>query len=140
MRRDKMAGADHIGELQAWNVDSGKRVWTTNMPAMSQNWGPVLATGGGLLFAGGTNDRLFRAFDAKSGQILWEVPMSLGVTGVPVSYEVEGRQFIAVQSGWGRGTRAPDRRSVNRGYCDIIGVLRRQRRPNCRLGVGPIVR
>src|SRR5262247_851181 len=71
-----VAGADHVGELQAWNVDTGKKVWTTNMPAMSQNWGPVLTTGGGLLFAGGTNDRLFRAFDAKSGQILWEVPMS----------------------------------------------------------------
>jgi alcohol dehydrogenase (cytochrome c) len=96
-----VAGADHIGELQAWNVDTGKRVWTTNMPAMSQNWGPVLTTGGGLLFAGGTNDRLFRAFDAKSGQILWEVPMSSGVTGVPVSFEVDGKQFIAVQSGWG---------------------------------------
>jgi len=96
-----VAGADHIGELQAWNIDTGKRVWTTNMPAMSQNWGPVLATGGGLLFAGGTYDRLFRAFDAKSGQILWEIPMSSGVTGVPVSFEVEGKQFIAVQSGWG---------------------------------------
>ena len=98
-----VAGADHIGELQAWNIDTGKRVWTTNMPAMSQNWGPVLATGGGLLFAGGTNDRRFRAFDAKSGQILWEVPMSSGVTGVPVSFEVDGTQFIAVQSGWGVG-------------------------------------
>jgi alcohol dehydrogenase (cytochrome c) len=96
-----VAGADHIGELQAWNVDTGKRVWTTNMPAMSQNWGPVLTTGGGLLFAGGTNDRLFRAFDAKSGQILWEVPMSSGVTGVPVSFEIDGKQFVAVQSGWG---------------------------------------
>jgi alcohol dehydrogenase (cytochrome c) len=96
-----VAGADHIGELQAWNVDSGKRVWTTNMPAMSQNWGPVLATGGGLLFAGGTYDRLFRAFDATTGNILWEVPMSSGVTGVPVSFAVDGKQYIAVQSGWG---------------------------------------
>src|SRR5439155_18829789 len=94
-----VAGADHIGELQAWNLDTGKKVWTTNLPSF--NWGPVLATGGGLLFAGGTNDRLFRAFDAKSGQILWDVPMSSGVTGVPVSFEVEGKQFIAVLSGWG---------------------------------------
>jgi alcohol dehydrogenase (cytochrome c) len=61
-------GADHFGELQAWDLDTGKRVWTTNLP--SQNWGPVLATGGGLLFSGGTNDRKFRAFDAKSGKIL----------------------------------------------------------------------
>jgi alcohol dehydrogenase (cytochrome c) len=96
-----VAGADHIGELQAWNIDTGQRVWTTNMPLLSQNWGPVLATGGGLLFAGGTNDRLFRAFDATTGNILWEFPMSSGVTGVPTSFAVDGKQYIAVQSGWG---------------------------------------
>ena len=96
-----VAGADHIGELQAWNIDTGQRVWTTNMPSLSQNWGPVLATGGGLLFAGGTNDRLFRAFDATTGNILWEFPTSSGVTGVPVSFAVDGKQYIAVQSGWG---------------------------------------
>jgi len=74
-------------------------VWTTKLP--SQNWGPVLATGGGLLFAGGTNDRMFRAFDAKSGKILWEYPTASGVNGVPVSFQVDGKQYIAVQSGWG---------------------------------------
>ncbi|HLQ92973.1 MAG TPA: PQQ-dependent dehydrogenase, methanol/ethanol family [Xanthobacteraceae bacterium] len=94
-------GADHIGELQAWNVDTGKREWTTNMPGMSQMWGPVLATGGGVLFAGGTNDRMFRAYDAKTGKILWEFPMASGVTGVPVSFQADGQQYIAVQSGWG---------------------------------------
>jgi alcohol dehydrogenase (cytochrome c) len=91
--------ADHFGELQAWDLDSGKRVWTTKLP--SQNWGPVLATGGGLLFAGGTNDRMFRAFDAKTGKILWEYPTASGVNGVPVSFKVDGKQYIAVQSGWG---------------------------------------
>ena len=96
-----VAGADHIGELQAWNVDTGKRVWTTNMPAMSQNWGPVLATGGDVLFGGGTNDRMFRAFDAKSGKILWQYPTLSGVNGVPASFAVGGKQYIAVQSGWG---------------------------------------
>ncbi|HEY7301450.1 MAG TPA: methanol/ethanol family PQQ-dependent dehydrogenase [Xanthobacteraceae bacterium] len=93
------AGADHVGELQAWDIDTGKRVWTTNLP--SQNWGPVLATGGDVLFAGGTNDRLFRAFDANSGKILWEYPTISGVNGVPVSFQVDGKQYIAVQSGWG---------------------------------------
>ena len=93
------AGADHIGELQAWDLDSGKRVWTTKLP--SQNWGPVLATGGDLLFSGGTNDRLFRAFDAKTGAILWQYPTLSGVNGVPVSFEVDGTQYVAVQSGWG---------------------------------------
>jgi alcohol dehydrogenase (cytochrome c) len=94
-----VAGADHIGELQAWNVDTGQKVWTTNLPSF--NWGPVLATGGDILFAGGTNDRLFRAFDAKTGKILWEFPTISGVAAVPVSFQVDGRQYIAVQSGWG---------------------------------------
>jgi alcohol dehydrogenase (cytochrome c) len=94
-----VAGADHVGELQAWDLDSGKRAWTTKLP--SQNWGPVLATGGDLLFSGGTNDRLFRAFDAKTGEILWQYPTLSGVNGVPVSFQVEGTQYIAVQSGWG---------------------------------------
>ena len=94
-----LAGADHVGELQAWDLDSGKRAWTTKLP--SENWGPVLATGGDLLFSGGTNDRLFRAFDAKSGEILWQYPTISGVNGVPVSFAVDGTQYIAVQSGWG---------------------------------------
>jgi alcohol dehydrogenase (cytochrome c) len=94
-----VAGADHVGELQAWDVDTGKKVWTTNLPSF--NWGPVLATGGGVLFAGGTNDRMFRAFDAKTGKILWEYPTASGVAAVPVSFQVDGKQYIAVQSGWG---------------------------------------
>jgi alcohol dehydrogenase (cytochrome c) len=94
-----VAGADHIGELQAWNLDTGKKVWTTKLPSF--NWGPVLATGGGLLFAGGTNDRKFRAFDARTGQIVWEFPTGSGVAAVPVSFQVDGKQYIAVQSGWG---------------------------------------
>lgn len=93
------AGADHIGELQAWDLDTSKRVWTTNLP--SENWGPVLATGGDVLFSGGTADRLFRAFDAKTGKVLWQYPTLSGVNGVPVSFSVDGEQYIAVQSGWG---------------------------------------
>jgi alcohol dehydrogenase (cytochrome c) len=93
------AGADHIGELQAWNLDTRKRAWTTNLP--TENWGPVLATGGGVLFSGGTADRLFRAFDAETGKILWQFPTLSGVNGVPVSFAVDGKQYIAVQSGWG---------------------------------------
>jgi alcohol dehydrogenase (cytochrome c) len=94
-----VAGADHIGELQAWNVDTGKKVWTTNLPSF--NWGPVLATGGDVLFSGGTNDRMFRAFDAKSGKVLWEFQTISGVTAVPSTFEVDGKQYIAVQTGWG---------------------------------------
>jgi alcohol dehydrogenase (cytochrome c) len=93
-------GADHIGEVQAWDLDSGKKVWTQNF-GMRQNWGPILATAGDVLFSGGTNDRKFRALDAKSGKVLWETVMPSGVTAVPSSFSVDGKQYIAVQSGWG---------------------------------------
>ena len=92
--------ADHIGELQAWNLDTGQKVWSHPF-ANSELWGPVLATAGGMLFMGGTNDRYFRAFDASNGKILWEFRTGSGVNGVPVSFQVDGKQYIAVQSGWG---------------------------------------
>jgi alcohol dehydrogenase (cytochrome c) len=98
-------GADHFGEVQAWNVDTGRRVWTHNY-ATSPNWGPMLATAGGLVFAGGTNDRKFHAFDAASGKLLWESPTSSGVLGQPSTFMIDGRQYVAVQSGWGIDSRA----------------------------------
>jgi alcohol dehydrogenase (cytochrome c) len=93
-------GATHVGEVQAWNVDTGRRVWTHTY-ASSPNWGPMLATGGGLVFTGGTNDRKFHAFDAATGKLLWEFPTSSGIIGQPVSFLIDGTQYIAVQSGWG---------------------------------------
>jgi alcohol dehydrogenase (cytochrome c) len=94
-------GADHIGEVQAWNLDIGKLVWTYNFPNMDINWGPLLTTAGGLVFGGGSADRNFRALDARSGKLLWEFKTNSGVTGVPSSYMIDGVQYIAVQSGWG---------------------------------------
>ncbi|MBZ5558928.1 MAG: PQQ-dependent dehydrogenase, methanol/ethanol family [Acidobacteriia bacterium] len=97
-------GADHIGEVQAWNVDTGARVWTHPF-AGSTNWGPILTTGGGLVFSGGTQDRLFRAFDAATGDVLWEFPTNSGIIGQPSSFSIDGKQYIAVQSGWGIDSR-----------------------------------
>jgi alcohol dehydrogenase (cytochrome c) len=107
-------GAKHIGEVQAWNVDTGKRVWTHTF-ARSANWGPILTTAGGLVFSGGTNDRMFRAFDAKSGKVLWEAPTNSGIIGVPMSYAIDGRQYVAVQSGFGIDSRAMQAR-LNRAF------------------------
>jgi alcohol dehydrogenase (cytochrome c) len=90
---------EYIGELQAWNVDTGEKVWSQKF--RSQNWGPVLATAGNLVFMGGTNDRKFRAFNAKTGKLLWEQRTNSGITGVPSTYEVDGKQYVAVLSGWG---------------------------------------
>ena len=104
-------GADHIGEVQAWNVDTGARVWTHSFPT-SANWGPILTTGGGLVFSGGTNDRKFRAFDAATGKVVWDVTMNSGVIGPASSFSVNGRQYIAVQSGWGIDARTMQNRLI----------------------------
>jgi alcohol dehydrogenase (cytochrome c) len=102
-------GADHFGEVQAWNVDTGQRAWTHVFPK-SVNWGPMLSTAGGLVFSGGTNDRMFRAYDAASGKVLWEAPTNSGVLGMPTSFMVDGQQYIAVQSGWGVDARGVNAR------------------------------
>jgi alcohol dehydrogenase (cytochrome c) len=61
----------------------------------------MLATGGGLVFTGGTNDRKFHAFDASTGALLWEFPTSSGIIGQPSTFMLDGKQYVAVQSGWG---------------------------------------
>ena len=92
-------GADHVGEVQAWNVDTGQKVWTHNYKMA--NWGPLLVTGGDLVFGGGTPDQKFRAFHAATGKLLWEFETSSGVEAPPSSFELDGRQYIAVMTGWG---------------------------------------
>lgn len=96
---------DHIGEVQAWNVDTGARVWTHSY-GMTPTWGPMLTTAGGLVFSGGTNDRKFHAFDAKNGKLLWEFAANSGVIGQPSTFTVDGVQYVAVQSGWGVDSRS----------------------------------
>jgi alcohol dehydrogenase (cytochrome c) len=102
-------GADHISEVQAWNVDTGKKAWSHNFKD-SPNWGPILTTGGGLVFSGGTNDRLLRAYDAASGAVLWQYPTNSGVYAPPSSFMVDGTQYIGVVSGWGQDARSMESR------------------------------
>ncbi len=90
---------ENIGELQAWDIKTGKLAWVHKFS--DQLWTPTFTTAGNLVFAGGTPDRKFRAFDAKTGKLLWEHSAPSGVIGVPSSYEVDGEQYIAVQAGWG---------------------------------------
>jgi alcohol dehydrogenase (cytochrome c) len=97
-------GADHVGETQAWDVDTGKKAWSYNFPN-SSNWGPLLATSSGLVFGGGTADRMFRALDASTGQLLWQMPTSSGVMGQPSTFLVDGKQYVAVMTGWGGDAR-----------------------------------
>jgi alcohol dehydrogenase (cytochrome c) len=92
-------GWDHVGEIQAWDVGNKNEVWKHTFK--HHNWGPILSTGGGLLFAGGTNDRMFRAFDAATGAVLWEHPTNSGIGAPPSTYSLNGKQYVAVTSGWG---------------------------------------
>jgi len=97
-------GADHVGETQAWNVDTGKKVWSYNFPT-SSNWGGLLATASGLVLGGGTADRMFRALDASTGRLLWQMPTNSGVMGQPSTFMIDGKQYVAVFSGWGGDAR-----------------------------------
>lgn len=95
---DRNAG--FYGEIQAYDVNTGKRVWRQLFPA-SMMWGSVLTTGGNLVFAGGTNDRYFRAYDARTGEQLWQFRTNSAIMAPPSTFEVGGVQYVAVQSGYG---------------------------------------
>lgn len=90
----------YVGGVQAWSVDGRKQLWKTTYPK-SWNFGSILATAGDLVFAGGTNDRKFHAYDAKSGELLWEFPTPSGIISPPISYSIDGKQYVAVVSGYG---------------------------------------
>jgi alcohol dehydrogenase (cytochrome c) len=104
---DAAPNADHFGEVQAWNVDTGKLAWTHKYDK-SPNWGSMLATAGGLVFTGGTSDRKIHAFDAATGALLWEFPTNSGILAPPTTFLINGKQYLAVHAGWGgdvRGTQ-----------------------------------
>ncbi len=81
--------------VQAISVETGETVWVHQQRAATMS---VIATGGGLVFGGDTNGR-FRALDHKTGEILWEINLGSAVTGPPITYAVENRQYVAVSTG-----------------------------------------
>ena len=91
-----------VGRLAAVSAATGEILWTYDQRAAL---GSVLTTAGGLVFVGDLH-RYFRAIDAETGRVLWEIPLSAPVTGYPISYAVDGKQYIAVAVGGGTaGTR-----------------------------------
>jgi PQQ-dependent dehydrogenase (methanol/ethanol family) len=88
------------GELIAWDVESGRRVWSVKEPELPVYSG-VLATGGDLVFYG-TMDGWFKAVDARSGDVLWKFKVASGIVGNPMTYVgPDGKQYIAVYAGVG---------------------------------------
>ena len=89
---------DYIGALRAVDPATGKIVWEYKNKAPL--WGGVLTTHGNLVFTG-TPEGFLKAFDAKTGKEVWKFNTGSGVVGVPITWEQDGEQFIAVNSGWG---------------------------------------
>lgn len=87
-----------VGRVAAINLETRKMVWTRRQRApMSSS---ILTTAGGLAFVG-SRDRVFRAMDAADGKTLWKIRLDAQPSSSPVSYSVDGRQYVAVVAGGG---------------------------------------
>jgi alcohol dehydrogenase (cytochrome c) len=91
----------NMGKLVAYRTNDMKEVWSFQQRAPFNT--AVLSTGGGVAFVGDF-DRRFKAIDVKSGKILWQTRLGTGVQGYPVSFSVDGKQYIAVTTGLGGGS------------------------------------
>jgi len=95
----KMApGYDYVGEFVAFDPVNGRRAWTYQPPGGAAMTASALATGGGIVF-GGTSDRRFFALDAETGAPLWTTRLNGDISGAPVTFEIDGRQYLAVGAG-----------------------------------------
>ncbi|MDO8263390.1 MAG: PQQ-dependent methanol/ethanol family dehydrogenase [Gallionella sp.] len=94
----KTLGEGPIGALRAINPKTGKIEWevTNNAPL----WGGVLTTAGNLVFWG-TPEGFLKAADATTGKVVWEFQTGSGVVAPPVTWDIDGEQYVAVVSGWG---------------------------------------
>ncbi len=90
-------GTDQVGTVQAISAETGEITWTYEQRAATMS---LVATSGGLVFGGDVNGR-FRALDHETGAVLWEINLGSPVTGFPITYAVDGRQYVAVSTGTG---------------------------------------
>jgi alcohol dehydrogenase (cytochrome c) len=97
-------GEPQYGLFSAVDLKSGKIAWQKRMK--DPMIGGAVVTAGGIVFTG-TKDRQFLAFDAKSGKQLWSYQANGGVNGPPISYAVNGQQYVAVPAGGNYQINAP---------------------------------
>ena len=95
VRNELAPGTDELGMVQAISAETGETRWTYRQRAATMS---LVATGGGLVFGGDVNGR-FRAFDHETGEVLWEINLGSTVSGFPITYAVDGTQYVAVSTG-----------------------------------------
>jgi quinoprotein glucose dehydrogenase len=107
------------GTLSAINLNTGEYVWKIPLgeyPELAaqgqkntgtENYGGPVVTAGGLVFIGATNfDKKFRAFDKSTGALLWETTLPFAGNATPVTYEVNGKQFVVIAAGGGKNPKS----------------------------------
>ena len=94
-------GTDQVGTVRAINASTGETTWLYEQRAGTTS---LVATAGGLIFGGDSNGR-FRAFDHDTGEVLWEINLGSQVTGFPITYAIDGTQYVAISTGTSLSTR-----------------------------------
>ncbi len=97
---ESMVGGRSVGALVAWDPRAGREVWRVEHRHLAN--GGTLATAGNLVFQGTGSGRM-RAYRATNGEALWEAPTGTGVIAPPISYAIDGEQYVAVVAGIGGG-------------------------------------
>ena len=88
--------SENPGNFVGFDVVNRKVVWRSVSPAPF--WAGAVATSSGLVFTGDMRG-YFMAFDARTGTLLWQFQTGSGIIGSPISYELDGTQYLAVPSG-----------------------------------------
>ena len=91
-------GYDYVGEFVAFEPVSGRRAWTYRPESGAPMSASALATAGGIVF-GGTSDRQLFALHDGTGELLWRTRLNGDISGAPITYTVDGKQYLAVGAG-----------------------------------------